>query len=789
MRTLSLFQILPSHVVELIVSHVAGSSRLLFDGVAYGSEEYAALLMPLQSVCRDFRAAVLARYCKIYTLDLTCFSDQGNDKKLMWPERLRGIGFPTHLHAQELDITLGVFSVYNGTALKELLREPHSDYMFSMVRSLKVTLTQTTREKRLLASIPAAQDIEPNIRDFVQRIRLITPMTKKVCISLQSRSVNESQFVAQHFGSLVAQLHQLGNTIEHKYDCRPMRLELPPTGISSLVHMDWRESNGDMAMQLARHNAPTLRTLKIYLRETESISHLIQNVNGNSVQYPCLRVLVLADWPVSRYDQWTMEERVPQQPLPVFPGETPFPNLRHLGFGGSYPFGDDTLFRGNAYTLEYLHVDLCSRVVRILREYQVFTHSSHPKLQHVRLLFESDRLQALFDTDVSLMKFALSIGPNARVRELHDCQLALPFQYVIPLLGEYTCIQVLSIPFMSMDLWSIIALVKSLPLLTDLHTQFSKPETWPSGVFNQHLPTHVIANYAPMGERFRCWQLVGLNGMEVKVAVKCVLLLALVCPNFDYAAVPAGNRELFMAYLKKAINIDQYNMAKTVRPLLWVSERWRVAALSIICDNCEINFDNTPKGFSMKYPALPDSFSFTQYRMEKLVKRVVVTAPSWSDICSGRFSSTPSGPEFDFPIFPSAATLMVCLDENDVNPPKAGRGVVTTTSAVPADRNLETIRFVQSIRRLAPAATGVVVFFRSPSSTNKKNRGLCNTLVLQLCHGRTTRLYVQSWTECTLSMLKLRSMSGLTTITQGVDTSCVPFAQLAYLNANTLKQI
>ncbi|KAJ2741381.1 hypothetical protein GGI19_006961, partial [Coemansia pectinata] len=38
-------------------------------------------------------------------------------------------------------------------------------------------------------------------------------------------------------------------------------------------------------------------------------------------------------------------------------------------------------------------------------------------------------------------------------------------------------------------------------------------------------------------------------------------------------------------------------------------------------------------------------------------------------------------------------------------------------------------------------------------------------------------------------MLKLRSVSGLTTITQGADTSCVPFAQLAYLNANTLKEL
>ncbi|KAJ2252502.1 hypothetical protein GGI13_003243 [Coemansia sp. RSA 455] len=238
------------------------------------------------------------------------------------------------------------------------------------------------------------------------------------------------------------------------------------------------------------------------------------------------------------------------------------------------------------------------------------------------------------------------------------------------------------------------------------------------------------------------------------------------------------------------IDLVEYNEAKTVCPLLWVSERWRVAALSIICDNCEVNFNDSSKGFSVSYPALPllpDNNSFSQYHMEKLVKRVVVLAPSWSDIGSRKFRITPSLPKF--PIFPSAATLMVCLDDDDVNPQRAGRGVASRASAAPPNRNKETVDFVRSIRRLTPAATGVVVFFRSPSSTNKKNRGQCNTLLLQLCQEKTTRLHVQSWTDCTLSSLKLRSVSGLTSITQGLITACAPFAQLAYLNAGTLKDI
>ncbi|KAJ2780648.1 hypothetical protein GGI18_003800, partial [Coemansia linderi] len=163
MRLLSPFQILPYHIVELILDHVAGSSRLQFDNVTKGSKGYTALLVPLLSVCRDFRTAVLARYCRVHTLDLSCFSDQIHDKKALWPERLRRIDFPTHLHAQELDITLGGFSVYNGTALKELLRAPHGGFLFPKVRSLKVTLIQTTREKRLLTRVPTELEIEPNI--------------------------------------------------------------------------------------------------------------------------------------------------------------------------------------------------------------------------------------------------------------------------------------------------------------------------------------------------------------------------------------------------------------------------------------------------------------------------------------------------------------------------------------------------------------------------------------------------------------------------------------------------
>ncbi|KAJ2810146.1 hypothetical protein H4S07_002841 [Coemansia furcata] len=114
---------------------------------------------------------------------------------------------------------------------------------------------------------------------------------------------------------------------------------------------------------------------------------------------------------------------------------------------------------------------------------------------------------------------------------------------------------------------------------------------------------------------------------------------------------------------------------------------------------------------------------------------IALDIDDWSDIGSGKFGIASFQSESELPVFPSASTLMVCLDENDANPAKARYGTLPASNSVPVDRNQETINFVSSIRRLTPASTGVVVFFRSPSSTNKKNRGQCNTLVLELCRG------------------------------------------------------
>ncbi|KAJ2061283.1 hypothetical protein GGI08_002885 [Coemansia sp. S2] len=194
-------------------------------------------------------------------------------------------------------------------------------------------------------------------------------------------------------------------------------------------------------------------------------------------------------------------------------------------------------------------------------------------------------------------------------------------------------------------------------------------------------------------------------------------------------------------------NLMKYIESKKVLlPLLCVSQHWRAAALSLVCNSCEVEFDYVTKGFETTYPALPDDFPFPQYRGQNLVKRVLVYAPNMSEIYGGNFSSKPAQPKPDFPIFPLATKLVVFQVKNNMSPPIPGYDGFPARCDEPMDRNKVTVKYARTLRRLAPVATDIVLSFDSLGSTDKKNRGLYNVLVTELFSGAIAHLHVESRT-------------------------------------------
>ncbi|KAJ2891804.1 hypothetical protein GGI21_005763 [Coemansia aciculifera] len=65
--------------------------------------------------------------------------------------------------------------------------------------------------------------------------------------------------------------------------------------------------------------------------------------------------------------------------------------------------------------------------------------------------------------------------------------------------------------------------------------------------------------YASVGKWFRCWQFGLIKERELFNLPTCMLFLALVCPNFDYAAVDGRYRKQFMEALKAEIDEPEFS--------------------------------------------------------------------------------------------------------------------------------------------------------------------------------------------------------------------------------------
>ncbi|KAJ2752845.1 hypothetical protein GGI19_003547 [Coemansia pectinata] len=541
---------LPLHIVHMIVDYVASCSRLRLDGVAEDTDAYGMLLWPLVRLFDNFFAVTSSYYCKTYTMDLIGVPGFGGVRQTSWASFFQHINFPKHKSAQVLEFWMTVQGVGFGYSLKKLLDKPFVAMVFPKVLTIEFSFPPVNFTVRPEDAIRTTRNIESNISAFVARIKQIAPRVKNTLFTMQGPNHSNRRFPADLKRSLFTQLGQLGYAVQHNYQCRPMRVSPPLTGLTSMVYVNIDESDrSELPMRLARHNAATLEVLKIYFHDMEGdISTLIQKPDGSYVQYQRLHTFALFSQPDMRISR-----------RPVFPGALPFPILRHMEIGAQYFFSDDTPFRGNATSLQFLELSLSTATVTILKEHNVFTPDSHSKLQYVNIGQPTDISQDIFGTDIEYVQFVLSVAPNGVMRIVATSLASPDFQSIVSVLGDHSCIRVLSLLYKSLSLWDAMALVKALPNLSDLTTASVSINPQPRSVSNDGgLPAYVIENYAPMSKHFRCWSIEVGGDSNPSDVVKCVLLMALACPNFDYAAVTPKHRELFMAHMQDKIKASGF---------------------------------------------------------------------------------------------------------------------------------------------------------------------------------------------------------------------------------------
>ncbi|KAJ2039737.1 hypothetical protein H4S03_001510 [Coemansia sp. S3946] len=538
----------------MVVDHTTDSTRLLSSGVTPSSEEHKLLLLPLLWVCQSFRAVASARFYRANTVCL-----RGNYYDIQRTEyhgspRLAKFYRRAHHLAREVKITLDRRVVFYDDVLAPLSKVSFKSCAFLHARKLKFIFYSSRGQYQPEHN---ASKVEANIGAFVQWIKHMTPRVHEIEVECEENYVDQYPDT-EYFKYLLARLYQLVPSIVLRNDQRTAPVEFLTNNISDLVHIDIKLGSIDPIARLARQSASTLQSL---IAETSSggvVSQLFWVADGSYAEYPQLRVLKLRHYTEASWGGY-----------PSFPGAVPFPSLRVLKLN-SYQFGDEVVFRGNADTLEYLDLVVESGAVEMFKKRGLFTPTSHPKLQYVKFELEGDRGLYPFATETAYIQFLLNIGRSAAVRVLPHMFSQTGIYAVLSLLGDYPSIQVLQLRSTDLQLWDVITIIRSLPLLSDLHCESLALNPRSDEVAEDELSTYIVSNYGQIGERFRCLHVYCQSGRLLKEVVTCVLLLALICRNLDYCVPPVDYFAYFMNHMKSTIDSDGFkDNAPHLRRLLF----------------------------------------------------------------------------------------------------------------------------------------------------------------------------------------------------------------------------
>ncbi|KAJ2041153.1 hypothetical protein H4S04_007746 [Coemansia sp. S16] len=370
----------------------------------------------------------------------------------------------------------------------------------------------------------------------------MTPRVHEIEVECEENYVDQYPDT-EYFKYLLARLYQLVPSIVLRNDQRTDPVEFLTNNISDLVHIDIKLGSIDPIARLARQSASTLQSLIAETSGGGVVSQLFWVADGSYTEYPQLRVLKLNHYTETSWGGY-----------PSFPGAVPFPSLRGLKLS----------------TLEYLDLEVESEAVKMFKERGLFTPTSHPKLKYVKFELEGDRGLYPFATETAYIQFLLNIGRSAAVRVLPHMDSQTGVYAVLSLLGDYPSIQVLQLRSTRLSLWDAITIIRSLPLLSDLHCESLALNPLPDEVTEDELSAYLVSNYGQIGERFRCFHVYCMSGRLLKEVVTCVLLLALICPNLDYCVPPVDYFAYFMNRLKDAIDSDGFkDNAPRLRRLLF----------------------------------------------------------------------------------------------------------------------------------------------------------------------------------------------------------------------------
>ncbi|KAJ2319605.1 hypothetical protein IWW52_001871 [Coemansia sp. RSA 2704] len=509
-------QQLPWNVMALVLSHLMAGNQLRYHRTDSLDCEQFRRFTALLHTCRTWRHLAIRRFARTLKLSVDCAPPALTTTLAYWPTTL---AHPQNEHrelVQTVTMELDFWSILNGRASALLAASPHT---YTCARRLNIRFGQCEVEHEDHASEGPVIRVERFMRD----VRRIMPRLRTVCIdhTVNYDIGNQDFYLA--YTTLITRAFNI-----HEPAIRPLPVGPQLTSLTFAWNIYYL--NTACLLHLC---APTLQTLYLTFNHLDNVRLLVATETGKPVAYPKLEKLSLSCW-------YYLD---PGSRPTTNPKSMPFPALRSIYMYMDYPFADDTLFRGNHRTLEYLSMNITSSLIKISQAHKLFRSTRFAKLKAVRVKnMNIYRMQPDIPSKVAI-DFALAINPT-RVQTLVIEDVTMQASLMPSMLkhGQLACLQRLIVPDAFLTLANMVMLLKILPALVELHCQCAGLGPQLESL-NDHKLLDTFKAYGNcLHNYFEFLQLGHWGNADIDVLAKCATLLAISCPQFTFLAVSGHMR-------------------------------------------------------------------------------------------------------------------------------------------------------------------------------------------------------------------------------------------------------
>ncbi|PIA15439.1 hypothetical protein COEREDRAFT_87852 [Coemansia reversa NRRL 1564] len=539
------FQDLPWDIAYAIVRHVADKNQCAKAGMLSYRQPGLKFVSPLLKVSHTWRSATQAYLYQIIDIKLSHYFPQALYKYRRWPTCMNtAVGYGFKL-VKTANLKVNISTIATGEALKLLIELPTAIEPFRTARTLNITIycSRFLNDKQ-----PAATEYWIHL--FCNQLNIMFPGVKNINVVYDENYPVETPIESKLANILVYNLLSSATNTSLQLFTGSQIAALDGKAISNLTSLNasWCKNHKEIA-KLIQLNSQCLHTLTIKFVTFEGFQNIVHN--GESfVCYPAMKKLHFesSDGAYSPLMAYRTKGLL-------------FPKLHQLNLEINYPFNDDTLFRGNSSTLDYLRIMPNTAVFQMLAAQSTFAKSKY-NLSYLSIKEPNYRMMNIQWHVLDLQKFINKFSTTLKGLLLPSISEEL--EILQPEIISYSTLiprnlSKLEFTYKNLNINEIIVIVKEVPKLASLICGYKN-------IGLQNIDSEYLENkytsYCPLNTSLWHWCASSYDGYIHMATIECALILAILCPNYtltkdsNYTSTSFNN---YLLDLKKQSPFDKYS--------------------------------------------------------------------------------------------------------------------------------------------------------------------------------------------------------------------------------------